>query len=223
METKSKSKKKPDRAVWLEAYREYVLKEEKIPSSAFKLANYAGLTESGFYGHFSSVQQLDSAIWMNHLDEVFDALAGNPEWNGFSGREKVLLFFFSLVQQLKKDRSFICWSAGNLIRPGRPSAARREITARMKNWFAGILDESAASGEVKDRMKLSAHYSTALLGGFWFILSFWCRDESPDFEDSDALIEKSIGLGFDLLGESPLEKAFDLGRFLFGRLNASCA
>jgi hypothetical protein len=221
MESKTKKKNKPDKNFWLDVYREFVLTNEKNPSSVFQLARQAGATEAEFFSEFSSLTQLETAIWKGHLDAVFAGLDKNPEWDAFSGREKVLLFFFSLLQQLKKDRSFICWSVKNMTRPGRPSAPRKVLSSRLKSWFTLLVDESAASGEVKERLQFHKHFASALLAGFWFILSFWCKDESPDFEDSDALIEKSIGLGFDLMGESPLEKAVDLGRFLFGRISTA--
>jgi hypothetical protein len=42
-------------------------------------------------------------------------------------------------------------------------------------------------------------------------------DESRDFEDTDAAIEKGVNLGFDLMKENTLDKAFDLAKFLWGR------
>jgi hypothetical protein len=52
---------------------------------------------------------------------------------------------------------------------------------------------------------------------FWFIIQFWMTDESRDFEDTDAAIEKGVNLGFDLMKENTLDKAFDLAKFLWGR------
>ena len=200
------------------AYRDFVLTEGKEPVSVYQLGKKAGFSEEEFFSSFSSLHSVPTDIWKVHLESAAAVMRGNPEYSVFSGREKFLLFYFSLVQQLKKDRSFVCWSVSNWKNPLKPASARKEVAQWVKSFTEEILNEARMSGEVKERGKLGNHYADAMLLQFWFILDFWMKDESADFTDTDALIEKSLGLGFDLLGEGPLEKALDLGRFLIGRI-----
>lgn len=202
----------------LSAFRDYVLTEGKEPASVYHLGKLSGFSEEQFYGHFSSISRLSFEIWQQHLEIAATAVRNNPEYAAFSGRDKLLLFYFSLVQHLKKDRSFISWSAGDLKNPLQKSSLRKELSSWIKKYTQEILLDARNSGEVKDRGKLSDHYADAMMIQFWFILDFWLKDESRDFVDTDALIEKTLGLSFDLLGEGPLEKALDLGRFLLGRV-----
>ena len=202
----------------LDSYRDYVLTENKEPVSVYQFGKKYGFSEEEFYGHFSTMPAIAAAIWKSHLESSASSMKKNPEYGNFSGRDKQLLFYFSLVQQLKKDRSFVSWSAKSWQNPLRPDSCRKEVAAWMKDFTEDILNDARASSEIKERGKLGRHYADALLLQFWFILDFWIKDESPDFTDTDALIEKSLGLSFDLLGEGPLEKALDLGRFLLGRV-----
>jgi len=201
-----------------DAYRDFVLTEGKEPASVYQLGKKAGFSEEEFYSHFGTIPAVASEIWKNHLEAAASVMRNNPEYADFSGRDKLLLFYFSFAQQLKKDRSFVLWSSASWHNPLQASATRKRVAEWVKNFSEEILNEARASGEVKDRVKLGKHYSDALLLQFWFILDFWKKDESHDFADTDALIEKTIGLSFDLLGEGPLEKALDLGRFLLGRI-----
>jgi hypothetical protein len=50
---------------------------------------------------------------------------------------------------------------------------------------------------------------------FMFILQFWAHDESANFEKTDAAIEKSVNLAFDLIGKGILDNALDFGKFLY--------
>jgi hypothetical protein len=68
-----------------------------------------------------------------------------------------------------------------------------------------------------ERPKISSYYDKALRSQFFLILDFWIRDTSSGFEDTDALIEKSVNLSYALMQENTLDKAFDLVRFLSGR------
>jgi hypothetical protein len=218
-ESKQKKKgKAAGRDLILGAYKDFVLMEGKEPASVYLLGKKAGFSEAEFYQHFSTVPQVGADIWKALLEETEASVRNNPEYATFTGRDKLLLFYFSLVQHLKKERSFVNWSASGWIKPGRHGAARKLVSSWVKDFMEGVLREAEASGEVKGRGKIGNHYADALLLQFWFILDFWIKDESQDFEDSDALIEKSLGLAFDLLGEGPLEKALDLGRFLLGRV-----
>ena len=41
----------------------------------------------------------------------------------------------------------------------------------------------------------------------------WLKDESKAFETTDAAIEKSVNLAFELLSQGPLDSIIDFGRF----------
>jgi hypothetical protein len=46
-------------------------------------------------------------------------------------------------------------------------------------------------------------------------LKFWKDDRSADFEKTDVAIEKSVNTIFDVFDNTPLEKVFDFGKFLY--------
>ena len=49
------------------------------------------------------------------------------------------------------------------------------------------------------------------------IIEFHRKDQSPEFQDTDALIEKSVRFSADMARSGTLDSAFDLGRFLMRR------
>jgi ubiquinone biosynthesis protein COQ9 len=46
------------------------------------------------------------------------------------------------------------------------------------------------------------------------VVAFHLKDESTKFERTDAFIEKSVAVLFDLMGRQVLDSGFDLLRFL---------
>jgi hypothetical protein len=48
---------------------------------------------------------------------------------------------------------------------------------------------------------------------FWWF--YVLKDDSKDFEKTDAAIEKSVQLSFELIGKGVLDVAIDFGKFLF--------
>ena len=61
---------------------------------------------------------------------------------------------------------------------------------------------------------LEDNYGRIFLRQLQFILLFFVRDESANFERTDAAVEKAVTLSFDLVGRNTLDSAFDFGRFL---------
>ena len=56
-----------------------------------------------------------------------------------------------------------------------------------------------------------------------FLLNFWIKDTSKGFEATDAAIEKSVTLGFKLMGENMLDQVFDFGKFMFQNMREKMA
>ena len=69
--------------------------------------------------------------------------------------------------------------------------------------------------ELAERKYIDGKYVDGLWLNFLFVIKFWVDDNSPAFEKTDAAIEKSVNLALDLMGKSPLDAAFDFGKFLF--------
>ena len=56
---------------------------------------------------------------------------------------------------------------------------------------------------------------------FRSIIEYHRKDQSEEFQDTDALIEKSVRLGADIARAGTLDSAIDLGRFLLRRLTVA--
>ena len=81
--------------------------------------------------------------------------------------------------------------------------------------MAPILLEAKTTGEVADRPFISEKYDEGLWLQLWFIFQFWIKDSSVSFEKTDAAIEKSVHLAFDLMGKSALDTFADFAKFLY--------
>ncbi|MBA3986578.1 MAG: TetR/AcrR family transcriptional regulator, partial [Flavobacteriales bacterium] len=69
------------------------------------------------------------------------------------------------------------------------------------------------------QLKILKQPATIFSEGAWlqtvFILKFWMDDNSPAFEKTDLVIEKSVRAIFDVFATSPLESVIDFGKFLW--------
>jgi hypothetical protein len=77
------------------------------------------------------------------------------------------------------------------------------------------LYEGRESQEIIPRPYVSNRYPDALWINTLYILDFWVKDTSRNFELTDTAIEKTVNTGFDLMGRSIVDTVFDLAKFVY--------
>ncbi|TNE29255.1 MAG: TetR/AcrR family transcriptional regulator [Bacteroidetes bacterium] len=214
MPTSTSNKSKVTKATLLDAYvREYCLTGHR-PPSIYAFCDAMEISEGDFYNFFTSFDQLEASIWKDAFDHAYHRVNNDNELAELSVRDKYLTFAFAWVEVLKERRSFYVLSFKHQWTPF-PESALKELRSHAKKSFGNWIEEGSSNGEIERRFKVSDHYDEALWINLLFITGFWMKDDSVGFEKTDAAIEKSVNLGFDLLYKGSLDSALDLGKFLF--------
>lgn len=199
----------------IEAYIDYVLRNGKDPASVYVFCTDNEIAESQFYESFASFQSLDSEIWKSLVTKTIDTLNANTEYSEYAVREKLLSFYYTLIEVLKNNRSYILVSYKNRDRREMKPAYLKGARQAFKSYIEQILEEGMQSEEIKKRPYISDKYDEALWLQFLFVLYFWIKDESPGFEKTDAAIEKAVKLSSEIMGEGPVDSFIDLAKFLY--------
>lgn len=207
------TKKKTGKAQLKNTYMAYVLTEGKEPRSVFAFAKQAKITEEEFYNHYNSLQSLERALWTDWTDEVLNVLEQDETYSGYTTREKLLAFYFAWFEKMRAHRSYVLYRMGRAHREPDP-VFLKGAKERFRSFAEGLVSDGKSSGEVMER-PLSEHYYRAFWVQFLFLMRFWARDESEGFAKTDAAIEKSVNLGFDLIGSGPIDRIVDFAKFLF--------
>lgn len=219
METSKKSKTKKTEGKSnpqvSQAYRDYVLTEGKRPATVFKFCKEIGIKEEEFYAQFASFDALEKSIWTAYVTHTRQRMEADEAYAGFSAREKILTFYFSLAELLKSDRSFVLHQLQSIKTPAVTPVFLKGFKASFSEWISAVLNEGKATGEIAKRPYLDERYHSLFWLHMMFILQFWAHDESVGFEKTDVAIEKSVTLAFDLIGKGVLDNALDFGKFLY--------
>lgn len=196
------------------AYIDYVLTHDEKPTSVYSFAKKLKISEADFYVFYASFESIEKSVWVELTVETIDTLQEQEVWNQYTSRDKILAFFYSYVEVLKKQRSFITYSLHKkLHRLGTPEVLSG-VKVIFENFADQIINEGLESGELAERKFLSKRYKDAIWVQFAFILNFWINDESTDFEKTDEAIEKGINVTFDLFQHSPIDNLIEYGKFL---------
>ncbi len=196
----------------VEAYIDYVLTEQKDPASVYAFAKQLKIGEDEFYRHFSDFQALERSIWLDAIDNTINSLKASAEFETYNSKEKILGFFYTLIEALNKHRSYFVYSISSRHHPVRTPEG---IKAPVLEFASEVIQEGLAGKELEERKFISERYPDAVWMNLLFILNFWVDDKSRGFEKTDAAIEKSVNLMIELMGKSALDSMLDLGKFLF--------
>lgn len=197
------------------AYVDHLLTEGKQPTSVYKFCLDLGIKEEAFYSRFGSFDAIEKDIWAGFIGKAVSRLQSDKTFASFTSREKILSFYFGLFEELKNHRSFAIHQLGTFRKPELTPTYLKDFKKTFDGFISSALNEGKTRGEIGSRLYLDKLYPQLFWMHMGFLLLFWREDESAGFEKTDAAIEKSVNLAFDLIGKGAVDSAFDFAKFLY--------
>ena len=161
---------------------------------------------------FPTLEAVEAAHWVRALDGVIARIEATEEWKGFTAKQRLLAFLFAFVEDALAFRSTLLLRFDG-IRPFDNPGVLRRFEGRFKSFADEILLRGMETGEIAERGPVAKVYPSGVYLHFRSVISYYLRDESERFERTDAFIEKTVHLAFDVVGKSALDSAADLVRF----------
>ena len=196
-------------------YQLYLLRNGEMPVTVFAFCEKIGLSENEFYDHFNSFSSLEKEIWSSFFDTIKTAIENDKEYVSFTTHEKVLSFHYTLLELYKQNRSLVTLRFSELnyqhIRPWFLD----QFHERFKSWTDELLAEAFEKDEIVNRPLVSYKYCEALWVQFLYITRVWINDESEQIQISDAAIEKTGALIFELMKKGPVDLIVDFIKFAY--------
>lgn len=197
-------------------YRDHFNMTNKPPKSIADFMKDLGSDEAEFKKYYKSFSDLDKEIWKDIAKSTLKRVKSEEVYADYAVREKMLSFLYTLIEELKGYKAFVKYQFKNQKngRFGLTPVFLDDFKEEFMAFAHEIVNEGLDTTEIINRPFISDKYADALWLEVLFIISFWLRDSSAEVEQTDAAIEKSSNLAFDLLGQTPLDSAFDFVKFL---------
>jgi len=206
-----------DKQLIRDAYKTFWLENGKRPVSIFAFCQQLGIAETAFYDSYSSFDAVEKDIWLSFFQDTIEKLQEDEIYRNYSAQEKLLTFYFMWVQKLKENRSYILLQKENYRIPGIHPDKLETFRIAFYDYIREIIKEGYTNNEIKERKFISDQY----VHGFWmqalFVLRYWTKDDSNQFEMTDAAIEKAVNLSFQLISTNTFDSLVDFGKFMFTR------
>lgn len=197
---------------------DYVNEKGKRPFFVFRLMDHSGLVGINFFDHYNSLPELEAAVWRKLVEKTVEQLHSDPIFVEYSSREKLLAFYFTLIEVLKENAHFVkvYLRKANYFPVPKYLQPFKRFYLRFVN---SILAQGKQDGEIVERYFLSDQYDELIWYQLVFLLKFWAADTSEDYQKTDAAVEKAVNTLYDLIGRNPVDSLFDLGKFIYQNRN----
>ena len=185
------------------------------PANVFQLCEHLGIAETEFYHHFGSLEKVEESVLLIRWQEVAEKFAQDDQFATFGITEKMLTLHFAFIESLRDIRSYLQWKLKDWKNPMDQIKGLMSLRQAFQDTVSPMLSSASSLGEIPDRKVISKLNVEALGMNLAFVIHFWLKDDSMDFERTDACIEKSVQLTMDFVGRNAVDKLFDFGKFLF--------
>lgn len=199
----------------LTLYMESVLENEAYPKSVYRFCKEYKISEEEFYQSYASLDSIKLSVWNAFYTNTIQLLEKNESYANASRQDKLLTFYFTFFEVLLLNRSYILFA----LEQGNSKMDKLAQLKSLRSHFKSFAKELIEEGNDEKDLKITQHpvglFSEAAWGQLLFLLKFWLEDNSPSFEKTDALIEKSVKVAFEVFDTTRLDSLLDLGKFLW--------
>lgn len=207
----STAKKENTKDLVFQYYLKSLLKHGHAPKSLFEVADETGLKEEEVAAHFPTVKSIEKHIWKDLADELKSILDNDAAYAEYSASEQLLAVHFTLIEVLKRQRSLVQFRFG-VKKPENPWYLDyfKDV---MEDIYQSLFERAFETEEFLERPMLSTHYHKASWVNALYIIRIWAKDESEDFQTTDAAIEKSTNLVSEFFKKGPADTLIDFLKF----------
>lgn len=214
MATKASTAKLTEDKV-ISLYMDFVLEHETHPKSVYKFCKDNKIKEEEFYTYFGSFEALQKGIWTKFYSNTVGVMNKNKDYDGFSNKDKMLTFFYTMFELLTMNRSYVLFTLGQDRKMWNKMTELKELRTHIKAFASELVEEANADKTLRITKQSPKIFSEGAWVQFVFLLKFWMDDSSPAFEKTDLAIEKSVTTIFDVFDNTPLDSLIDFGKFLY--------
>jgi AcrR family transcriptional regulator len=184
-----------------QGYQEHLLRHASRPQTIYKFCLDLGLEEEDFYTAVGSFDALESQVWTGYIRQTIRSLETDSSFQEFSAREKLLTFYFTLMEVLSSNRSFSIHLLGREGHLEIVPAYLQDFKRQYEEFAGSVIEEAIAKGEIAGQNQSANGYFHLLWVYMSLLLLYWRDDTSTAFEKTDAFIEKSVNQVFDLMSK----------------------
>lgn len=209
-------KKKQNKDQLLDLFISYV-EEEGFDFSLEQFSQDNKLDLSQCEELLISVEEAEMDVWEALMIAALDTVKTDAQFAEFSIKDKLLSVYFTFFENCSLNVGFCQQSIrynGKLKMLQVLKNMKAHFVDFVKEYFPNHQFPASQYSEKVNELGSNIQSET-LYGQLLFLLDFWSRDSSADFEKTDIAIEKAVKALTDLIDITPVKSLVDFGKFMW--------
>ncbi len=193
----------------------HLLRTGKNPVTVYAFCEQLGKEEAEFYQHYASFKALEKDLWKEFFQKVNDILNQDENYSHYSSYEKWLSFLYTFIEILKENRSYVTLRCSDLERKEFRPWFMEGMRSLFKEYIKDVIGSGLETEEIASRPIITDRYHEVLWAQVLYVIRIWINDESEEFQVTDAAVEKTSVLLFELMKKGPIDLLIDFVKFAY--------
>jgi AcrR family transcriptional regulator len=184
-------------------------------ASMREMAKNAGVSNPTIYNYFPTKEKILYAYVEQKHKETALILQEIEDFNTYTLREQLQTLIETELELYLEDREFVLQISDMVF---HSAGLKLESLYSNNEIFTDMVKdmlEIAIEAEEIPRPPLEEHLPRLFWDYYIMVVAYWVKDDSEMFENTTQFIDHSLGVIEALLQSSIMNKAHDLGMFLF--------
>lgn len=211
----SKSAKEQTRAKILEEAVRLIIEKGFKNASMREMAKNAGVSNPTIYNYFPTKEKIVFAYVEAKHKETAEILQNIEDFHTYTLREQLQTLIETELELYLEDREFILQISDMVFQSGGLKLdalyGNNEVFTHM---VADMLSIAIEAQEIPTP-PFQEHLPRLFWDYYIMVVAYWLKDDSEMFENTTQFIDHSLGVVEALLQSQILNRANDLGMFLF--------
>ena len=211
----SQSTKEKTKAKILASAVNLIIEKGFKNASMREMAKNAGVSNPTIYNYFPTKEKILYAYVEQKHKETAEILQNIEDFNTYTLREQLQALIETELELYLEDREFILQISDMVF---HSAGLKLESLYDNNEVFTDMVKdmlEIAIEAEEIPRPPLEEHLPRLFWDYYIMVVAYWVKDDSEMFENTTQFIDHSLGVIEALLQSSIMNKAHDLGLFLF--------
>ena len=211
----SQSAKVKTKAKILEEAVNLIIEKGFKNASMREMAKNAGVSNPTIYNYFPTKEKILYAYIEQKHKEAVDILQEIEDFNTYTLREQLQTLIETELELYLEDREFVIQISDMVFHSsGLKVESLYGTNEVFMEMVADMLEIAIEAGEISEPP--FKEYLPKLFWDYYItVVAYWVKDDSEMFENTTQYIDHSMGVIEALLASEVLNKASDLGMFLF--------
>jgi len=200
----------------IDLFMSYV-EEEGLGFTAEQFCKDNSIKKDLFNEKLLSIEDAEKTVWEALMTSALATVTSDKQFETFTVKDKLLSVYYTFFENCALNAAFCKESIrfhGKLGMINVLKKMKAPFVEFVKDNFPNSQFPAAQYSDKVNQIGGSVQ-SEAVYGQLLFLLDFWSRDSSIEYEKTDIAIEKAVKALTDLIDITPVKSLIDFGKFIW--------